>query len=407
MEKPLNEKFTPLLVVEEASRCLLCHDAPCSKACPAGTNPAKFIRSVRFRNFKGAAEVVRENNVLGAICAKICPTEKLCKNACSRCGIDRPIEIGKIQEYVTDYEEKSNMKILKTGQDNGKMICIVGSGPSGLAAASKLRTLGYAVDVYEKNELLGGWLTYGIPRDRLPIEIINSEINRIKDLGVNFITNTLVGKNKSFDELLDKYDAILLATGFSKGKNLEIFNNSLNVTSAVDFLVQQNINNSPIDENATHVIIGGGDVAMDVACTLKNKGAHNVMVIARETLDEFLASPKELEIAKKLNVSILDGYTPLEVKDNTIIFKHLKLNSTLSVFANYIYVAIGQTSDLTGLPVEINKGEICVNDFKTNVDKVYACGDIISGDKLAVYAIKLGNDAALQIHKDLGGNNDA
>lgn len=98
MEKPLNEKFTPLLVVEEASRCLLCHDAPCSKACPAGTNPAKFIRSVRFRNFKGAAEVVRENNVLGAICAKICPTEKLCKNACSRCGIDRPIEIGKIQD---------------------------------------------------------------------------------------------------------------------------------------------------------------------------------------------------------------------------------------------------------------------------------------------------------------------
>lgn len=407
MEKPLDEKYTPLLVIEEASRCLLCHDAPCSKACPAGTDPAKFIRSVRFRNFKGAAEVVRENNTLGAICARICPTEKLCKSACSRCGIDKPIEIGKIQEYITDYEEKTNMKILKAGQENGKKICIVGSGPSGLEASARLRILGYNVDVYEKNDLLGGWLTYGIPRERLSMKVIDNEIKRIKDSGVNFFTSTLVGNNKSIDELKKEYDAVLLATGFSKGKTLEMFADSKNVITAVDFLAKQNQGNNDVDINKTHVIIGGGDVAMDVACTLKNKGAKNVMVVARETLDEFLASPKELELAKKLNISILDGYTPVDVKNNKIEFKHLKLNSTLTILADYIYVAIGQASDLTNISVKTVNGEIAVDSFKTSIDRVYACGDIISGDKLAVYAVKLGHSAALQIHKDLGGKIDA
>lgn len=407
MEKPLEEKYTPLLVIEEASRCLLCHDAPCSKACPAGTDPAKFIRSVRFRNFKGAAEIVRENNTLGGICALICPTEKLCKNACSRCGIDKPIEIGKIQAYITDYEAKVNMKILKSGPEINKKVCIVGSGPSGLEAAARLRMFGYSVDVYEKNDLLGGWLTYGIPRERLPIEIINQEIDRIKDLGVNFFTNQEIGRTKSIQELKNNYDAILLATGFSKGKTLEMFSTSTNVFCAVDFLTECNTNKASIDANATHVIIGGGDVAMDVACTLKYKGAKNVIITARETLEEFLASPKELKTARDLNVSIYDGYTPVEIKDSMLTLRHLKLNSTLSIQADHIYIAIGQESDLCDIPVKMEKGEIHVDNFKTSIDKVYACGDIITGDKLAVYAVKLGHSAAIQIHKDLGGKSYA
>lgn len=407
MEKSAEEKYTPLLVIEEASRCLLCHDAPCSKACPAGTNPAKFIRSVRFRNFKGAAEVVRENNTLGGICALICPTEKLCKNACSRCGIDRPIEIGKIQAYITDYEAKTDMKILKAGPDNGKKVCIVGSGPSGLEAAARLRMFGYAVDVYEKNELLGGWLTYGIPRERLPLEVIQQEIQRIQNLGVQFYTNQTIGVTKQLEDLKKEYDAVLLATGFSKGKTLDLFKTCKNVTSAVAFLSRANVGLERIDTTGTHLIIGGGDVAMDVACTLKHQGAKHVVVAARESFDEFLASPKELENARALNVSILDGYTPLTVVEDKVVLQHLKWNSTLSIQADHIYVAIGQASDLTGLSIQTRNGEICVDQFRTNVDKVYACGDIISGDKLAVYAVKLGHSAALQIHKDLGGKSNA
>ena len=127
MKKSYLEEYecslTPLTVIHEASRCLLCHDAPCSKACPAGTDPAKFIRSVRFRNFKGAAETIRENNVLGSICARVCPTEKLCQLGCSRSGIDRPIEIGRIQRYVTDFEASIGMEILEKGTKEAYLKC--------------------------------------------------------------------------------------------------------------------------------------------------------------------------------------------------------------------------------------------------------------------------------------------
>lgn len=216
MEK--EKKYTPLLIIEEASRCLLCYDAPCSKACPAKTNPARFIRAVRFRNFKGAVEVVRENNALGGVCARICPTEKLCQSACSRCGIDKPIDIAMIQEYITDFESSINMQVLKVvGKENGK-IAVVGSGPAGLQAAASLRVKGYEVDVFEKRDKIGGWLRYGIPSERLPDTVLDKEISHIEALGVNFILNHKIDKNE-FERLQKDYDAVLLATGYVRRKN--------------------------------------------------------------------------------------------------------------------------------------------------------------------------------------------
>ena len=153
MKKYLEEieaGFTPLTICQEAARCLLCHDAPCSKECPAGTDPGKFIRSVRFKNYKGAAETIRENNILGAICARVCPTEKYCQKGCSRSGIDKPIDIGRIQRYVTDLEASLNMKILKKGPSKNKKIAVVGSGPGGLSIAGNLLLKGYRVEIYEK-----------------------------------------------------------------------------------------------------------------------------------------------------------------------------------------------------------------------------------------------------------------
>ena len=164
--------YTMTTVMQEAARCLLCEDAPCSKACPAHTNPAKFIRSVRFRNVKGAAETIRENNALGAICARVCPTERYCESACTRAKIDGPIDIGGIQRYVTDMERKENMQILHAGKPNGMNIALIGSGPAGLQAVTTLLQKGYAVDIYEKNAKAGGYLTYGIPEYRLPESIV-------------------------------------------------------------------------------------------------------------------------------------------------------------------------------------------------------------------------------------------
>ena len=142
--------FTHRTAIEEAARCLLCHDAPCSKGCPAGTDPAKFVRSIRFRNVKGAAETIRSNNVLGGSCARVCPYDRLCEEACSRCGIDRPIEIGKLQRYAIEQEEIFGMKTLEAGEAKpGKVACI-GAGPASLAAAAELRKAGYAVTIFEK-----------------------------------------------------------------------------------------------------------------------------------------------------------------------------------------------------------------------------------------------------------------
>ena len=197
-------------LVEETSRCLLCLDAPCSKMCPAYTDPARFIRAVRFKNLKGAAEVIRENNALGSICARVCPTERYCQKGCSRSGIDRPIDIGLIQRYITDFEQKNDMHILKCEKDNGFKVAIIGSGPAGLETACLLKMKGYQVDIYEKEKQAGGYLRNGIPEYRLPNAIVDYEIKRITDLWVKIKLNAEVGKDISFDDLKSKYDAVIV-----------------------------------------------------------------------------------------------------------------------------------------------------------------------------------------------------
>lgn len=400
--------YTPLLVIEEASRCLLCHDAPCSKACPANTNPARFIRAVRFRNFKGAVEVVRENNALAAVCARVCPTEKLCKKACSRCGIDRPIEIDRIQEFITDYEDKTGMKALKVeGNAEGK-IAIVGSGPAGLEAAATLARLGYKVRVLERREKPGGWLTYGIPEYRLPHEVVEKEIQKIKDIGVSFDTCVEVGKDVLLEELQRANDAVLLAPGTSYGRDLAIFQGNLRVSVAVDFLAQNKNGGVKINPNEVCVVVGGGDVAMDVANSLKEMGVHRVFAVARETWDQFLASKEEIELAQRLGVSIIDGYTPVSVDGKKIVFDHMEIEgSKLTIEADRIILAVGQQYKKLCSDLEHERGLIRVEGYRTSMPKVFATGDAIMGDKILVNAVRLGHEAALEIHKYLGGKKDA
>lgn len=230
--------YTMDTVMEEAQRCLLCLDAPCSAACPAGTDPARFIRSVRFRNLKGAAETIRENNAIGGVCARVCPTERYCQQACSRCGIDRPIDIGGIQRFVTDFEETVGMEILKTGAANGKKIGIIGSGPSGLQAAAALLGLGYEVHIYEKSEKAGGYLRYGIPEYRLPERVVDREIEKIEKMGAEFHCGTDIGTDCTMDELKETYDAVLVAAGASVGKWLPMFEGNDRTETAVEFLAR-------------------------------------------------------------------------------------------------------------------------------------------------------------------------
>lgn len=397
--------FSPLTVCEEASRCLLCLDAPCSKACPAGTCPDKFIRSVRFRNFKGAAETIRENNALGAICARVCPTEKYCQKGCSRSGIDRPIDIGRIQRFVTDYEESLKMEILESGKDNGKAVALVGSGPASLQAAVSFRKLGYKVDVYEKENVLGGMLRL-IPEYRLPDHIVDKEIERIEKLGVNFFLNKEVGKDISMEELKNKYDAVVVAVGYSYGKMLPMFKDSNIATTAVDFLREVKAKKGDVKVEDNVLVIGGGDVAMDVVTTLKFLNVNHVTDVVYEKFDEFKASKKELEGAQKMGVTIIDGYMPISIEDNVVTFAHREIKSELRIKADKIILAVGQYPDVNGLDIELVKNEINTGrNYFTNDPKVFACGDIAHSrfDKTVVGGVRTGKEVALYVDMILGG----
>ena len=403
--KELEAGFSPLTVTEEASRCLLCLDAPCSKACPAGTNPDKFIRSVRFRNFKGAAETVRENNALGAICARVCPTEKYCQKGCSRSGIDRPIDIGRIQRYITDFEDSVGMDILEAGKDNGKAVALVGSGPSALQAAVSFRQMGYKVDVYEKEKVLGGMLRL-IPEYRLPDKIVDKEIARIEKLGVKFITGCQIGKNISVEELKKNHDAVVLAPGYSYGKMLPMFEGNKYVRTATDFLREAKAKKGKVEVPNNVLVVGGGDVAMDVVSTLKLLGAANVTDVVYEQFSEFKASKKELQEAQKLGVSIIDGYVPVHVEGNVVNFAHRVIKAEVKVQADLIILAVGQYPDVTGLGVELVKGEVNTGkNYFTADPKVFVCGDIAHSkyDKTVVGGVRTGKEVALFVNMVLGG----
>lgn len=404
-KKEIVAPLTPEAAVLEASRCLLCHDAPCSKSCPAGTNPAKFIRSLRFLNPRGAAETIRENNALGSLCARVCPTEKYCQKGCLRSGIDRPIDIGGIQRYLTDFEMESGMEILKPGKDNGKSIGIIGSGPAALQAAASLRVKGYAVTIYEAKEKVGGYLRYGIPEYRLPTNILDYEINRIAKLGVTLVTSTKVGVDVSYEEVENRHDAIIAAIGYSKGRLLPMFGRGQNVRVAVDLL--KDIRDGKfVDVPSSALVIGGGDVAMDAITSLKLMGVSKVIDVAYEELTEFRASKNELRDALAHADSIIAGYEPIAYDGKIVVFKHRHLNSELTIEADLIVLATGQMPDAGTLPLEFERGEVKgPSPYRTNNPKLYYAGDIAHNDKSVVGAVRTGKEVAEYIDIYVGRGN--
>ena len=403
LKKFKEEIILPSFAIEESARCLLCHDAPCSKACPVGTNPAKFIRSLRFRNLKGAVETIRENNILGGVCARICPTAKYCEGACSRTGIDKPIEIAKLQRYLTDYESVLGMEVLDKVEAKKEKVAVIGSGPSGLAAATKLAQFGYKVTVFEGKEKLGGWLTYGIPEDRLPKVVVENEIGYIKKLGVEFKTNCKLGKDIKIGDLKkDGFKAILISVGMQNSKNVDIKGAELSgVLKGTDFLSEVNINGKV--EIGDHVIvIGGGDVAVDCATTAKNLGIEDVKIVYRRKIENMPAERDSLKYLQDLNIPIFTGFKPAEIigENNKVTrFKAVGMfdDSEIELPADNVIFAIGQEveslENIENLKVN-EKGIIITDNYKTNIEGIFASGDVAEGDKTVVYALKEGKEAA-------------
>ena len=403
--------ISPKIAMEEASRCLLCYDAPCSKSCPAGTDPAKFIRSIRFRNVKGAAETIRENNPLGGICARVCPYESFCEKACSATKIEKHIRSGLLQQFAVQQEKAYAMKTLQISETKkNKKVACVGSGPASLTVAAKLASAGYDVTVFEKEAKASGMLTYGIAPVRLPQDIIEYDLEQIKNLGVNFVFNKKVQK-----EHLEGFDAVFIGTGLW-GENLPNIQgiNLQGSYSAVRFLKEFRNSNSYFVKDKNVVVIGGGDVAIDCAVTANVYGAKDVRIVYRRTLEEAPGQMREFLHAFERGISLTTNMAPSAVKGNgkveVVEFEGFR-NKTdkMSISADIVVFATGQTSEVkdSGLVSEEfynEKGLIKANETKVT-GKYFAGGDVVHGAKTVVEAVKAGKEAACKIMDYLNSRN--
>ena len=391
--------FTHRTAMEEAARCLLCHDAPCSKGCPAGTDPAKFIRSIRFRNDRGAAETIRENNILGGTCARVCPYDRLCEEACSRCGIDKPIEIGKLQRYAIEQEEAYGMKTLSAPEKKVGNVACVGAGPASLAAAAELAKAGYNVTILEREAKAGGVLTYGIVPSRLPQAVVDHDISQVEGLGVKFQFNTEV---KAAD--LDAYDAVFVGAGLWADNLPKIDGIELDgVYAAVDFLKEARTKAEGFNPGKKVLVVGGGDVAVDCAVSAKLLGAEDVKIVYRRTLEEAPGNMTEFHYALSLGIGMTTGMAPAAVKGNgkveAVEFKGFRDEAAeLTLSADTIVFATGQKAEdmaaVAGVKLT-EKGTIAANEAgETDVEKIFAAGDIVNGGKTVVEAVAAGKAAA-------------
>jgi len=403
--------FNHRTAIEEAARCLLCHDAPCNTGCPAGTNPGDFIRAIRFRNPKGAAEIIRENNVLGGCCARVCPYDKLCEEACSRCGIDRPIDIGKLQRYAIEQEKAYGMKTLKApgGKKKGSVAC-VGAGPASLACAAELAKAGYSVTIFEREQKAGGVLTYGITPARLPQKVVDWDIASLKGLGIKFVFGKEIGKDTTAKDLIknEGFEAVFVGVGLWKSGAAGVPGEDLkNVISAVDFLKKARTENGfGAMKGKKVVVIGGGDVAMDCATTAKLSGAADVHIWYRRTIEEAPANIDEINYALSLGITITTNFAPKAFTGNGKVefaeFKGRDGKSEAKVACDFAVLAIGQQAeDVSGAVPGVSvakKGCIAARKGgKTNVAGIFAAGDIINGGNTVVEAVAEGKEAAASI----------
>lgn len=375
--------------MEEASRCLLCEDAPCSNGCPAGTDPAKFIRSLRFKNVKGASETIRENNPLGGCCAWVCPYDRMCEKECSRCGIDEPIKIGKLQRFLVEEEKKNNERFLTKAKMGDKKVACIGAGPASLACARELALMGVNMTIFEEKATAGGVLSYGITPTRLPQEVVDYDVQLIKELGVEFKFNTKVDKEK-FEALKKEYDAVFVGIGLWASKTLDIKGNDLTgVEYAVEFLENARTGKTTKLEGDV-IVIGGGDVAMDCVSTAHQLGAK-ASIVYRRTIEEAPSSIEEVRFVQNMGIPIFTEFAPEEILGENGKVSALKCKgrdgySTMTKKANRIVFAIGQAQTEVGKLFKEEKGVFVGGDAAH--DNGATVVEAVTDGKAAAYNIK-------------------
>lgn len=426
--------YTAKLAKDEADRCLNCKNAPCMSGCPVGVHIPDFIANVKQGNIQGAYRVLKNDNNLAAICGRVCPQENQCEKHCVRKDkLGGSVAIGNLERYVADqaiangYDEKP--QIVKIGQ----RVAVVGSGPASLSCAADLARCGVDVTMYEALHEAGGVLVYGIPEFRLPKALVKKEIDKVRALGVDIETNVVVGKTIFIEELLFEYDAVFIGTGAGVPMLLKVKGENLNgVYSANEYLTRINLMKAykndaitPVKRGKNVVVVGAGNVAMDSARTALRMGA-NVKLVYRRGREEMPARKEEINHAEEEGVEFLLLANPVEIigdeQGNVKAVKCIEMQlgepdasgrrspipvegSEFTVDCDEVIVALGTTPNpiiKRSMPsLETTKKGTIVADENglTNIPRLYAGGDAMTGAATVILAMGAGKRSAQAILK--------
>lgn len=399
--------------------------SPCKTDCPSNISIPAYVKLASQGRYKEALKLIKKDNPFPAVCGRICPA--LCEDACTRGELDNPVAIDDIKKFIAQQDMNESERYIPEIKNNyGKKIAVIGAGPSGLSCAYYLAVEGYQVTVFEKESILGGMLTFGIPNFRLEKDVINAEIDILKALGIEFKTGVEVGKDITINKIRESgYESIYIAIGAQNGRGLGLENeDAKHIISGVDFLKDVAINKKE-QLKGNVIVIGGGNVAIDVARTAVRTGGESVELYCLESLEEMPALKEEIHEATEEKITINSSYGPtrfivengmvkaveftkcLSVKDADGKFNpKFDENDKVTVDADYVLIAVGQTfnyaSMLEGTEVELNPNKtikVDDNTLQTTDSAIFAGGDIVTGPRFAIDAIALGKEAAISIHR--------
>ncbi len=420
----------------EAGRCLECKKPPCITGCPVGVPIPRFIQAVRERDLARAIAIIKEANLLPAVCGRVCPQENQCEKLCTLAGKYEAVAIGRLERFAADWERgHGDGKLPAAAKATGRKIAIVGSGPSGLTCAYDLAKQGHSVTIYEALHEPGGVLVYGIPEFRLPKAIVGREIKLLRRMGVTIITNAVIGKLITIDELMRENDACYIGTGAGLPRFMNIPGENLNgVYSANEFLTRINLMrayqfpefDTPVLKGGNVIVVGGGNVAMDSARTALRLGAKAVTLVYRRSLVELPARKEEVHHAEEEGIAFELCTNPVRIMGdadgNVTAVECVRMDlceldekgrkkpkplagSEFTIPADVVIIAVGTGANplisQSTKDIAVTKHKYIVAEEetgKTSREGVYAGGDIVTGAATVISAMGAGRKAAKAIH---------
>ncbi|MDY4785807.1 NADPH-dependent glutamate synthase [Pygmaiobacter massiliensis] len=432
--------YTAEQAAEEAARCLNCKAKPCVAGCPVGVEIPRFIEKLSEGDLKGAYDVIAESSSLPAVCGRVCPQESQCEMQCVRGKKGEPVAIGRLERYVADWHNAQTETTAAKPAASGKKVAVIGAGPAGLACAGDLARAGHAVTIYESLHLAGGVLSYGIPEFRLPKRIVAKEVSELEQLGVEIHTNSVIGKLRSVEELLDTFDAVFISTGAGLPNFMGIPGEMLlGVYSANEFLTRINLMKAYLPDAATPLnpvhkvaVVGGGNVAMDAARCALRMGAEEVSIVYRRSMEEMPARKEEVHHAEEEGIRFATLINPTEILgDEEGRVRGLRCirmtlgepdasgrrrpieqpGSKFDLEVDTVIMAIGTSPNPliknTTPSLEVNRRGCFVVDeqMHTSKDAVWAGGDAVTGAATVISAMGAGKTAAAAINEYLANNN--